>query len=166
MKLLLPALALALGGCPAAPPEDSGEPPVDCTAVWTEFQDGVWLQPQACLAWSPRSEAPMDWYAAASPESGAAGGCTAHCPEEPGWCDGLAGLGGLARWRLPAGEELQDAGFSDPPLDPLDGLLWSRDSNSQAEEMALQIELSTPEALLLAGKDQDGWVRCVADLGT
>ena len=32
------------------------------------------------------------------------------------------------------------------------------------EEAALQADLTTPESTVIAGKDQDGEVRCVADL--
>jgi hypothetical protein len=161
------ALTLLLElGCPltAAPRDDTGSPPVDCPATWTEHEDGVWLQPHACLAMSPRSEAPMDWYTAASPESSTAGGCSAHCAEEPGWCDDLAGLGGIARWRLPSLDELAAVAAAAPPLTPLDGYLWSRDSSPVHEDMASQIDLSQPYQVLLAGKDQEAWVRCVADL--
>jgi hypothetical protein len=160
---LLSAL-LALGCPPSQALDDSGEPAVACPSSWAAGEDGVWLQPHACLGWSPRSDEPMDWYAAASPESAVAGGCSAHCAEEPGWCDSLAGLGGIARWRLPSIEELQVAAETEPPLTPLDGYLWSRDTCAQMEDMAWQIELDNPLLQSAAGKDQDGWARCVADL--
>lgn len=153
-------------GCPgnAAPWDDTGGPAVACPSTWAAHPDGVWLQPHACLAWSPRSEAPMDWYAAASPESATAGGCGAHCAEEPGWCDDLAGLGGIARWRLPSLDELEAVAYAEPPLDPLDGALWSRDSGGPGDELAWQLDLTNPSQQVMAGKDQDAWVRCVADL--
>jgi hypothetical protein len=158
---LLPAL-----GCPEdpGPHDDSNAPAVVCPAAWAEHEEGVWLQPTECLAWSPCSEAPMDWYAATSPESAVAGGCSTHCAEEPGWCGDLHGLGGIARWRLPSLDELEAVAWADPPLTPLEGALWSRDSNPSHEEMASQLDLSQPSQVILAGKDQDAWVRCVADL--
>ena len=134
-----------------------------CPGAWKEHEEGVWLQPSACLAWSPLADGEMDWYAAASPEDAVAGGCAQHCDDEPGYCAGLS-VGGISSWRLPSLDELQAAGHAGPPMDDLEGLLWSRDSSDAAEDMAYQIELDTPEAVLMAGKSQEGLVRCVADL--
>ena len=106
----------------------------------------------------------MSWYDAVSPEAAVAGGCSAHCTDEEGYCSQLGELGGVTGWRLPAIEELQELGFADPPLDPLEGYHWSRDSDVMMEEAALQADLTTPESTVIAGKDQDGEVRCVADL--
>jgi hypothetical protein len=165
--LFLAALSAACGPEQGHPPgsDDTGEPEgILCPSAWTEHDGGVWLQPTACLAWSPRAAEPMDWYAAVSPEEAVAGGCGANCDDDPGYCSELGAVGGLEGWRLPSRSELQDAGFAGPPLEPLDEPLWSRDSSSAMESMALQVDLSTPELELLMGKDQDGQVRCVVDL--
>ncbi len=105
----------------------------------------------------------MDWYAAVSPEDAVAGGCSAHCAEEPGYCAELE-LAGIDSWRLPSKAELEAAGTDASPLEPLDSFLWSRDSVAVAEDMAYQVELEAPEQDFMQGKTQDGWVRCVADL--
>ncbi len=135
-----------------------------CPGSWSEHDDGVWLQPVACLAWSPRAADTMDWYAAVSPDEAVAGGCGTHCDDEPGYCAELGELGDIATWRLPSRSELQDAGFAEPLFDGLEDPLWSRDSSTAMESMAHQVKLSTPELEFQVGKDQDGWVRCVADL--
>ena len=146
--------------------DDSEQPDAlpDCPGAWTEHDDGVWLQPSACLAWSLRAVAPMDWYAAVSPDEAVAGGCGQYCDDEPGYCAQLDAQGGISDWRLPSRRELEGAGESAPPLEPLDEALWSRDSSGAVESMAHQVKLSTPELEYLVGKEQDGWVRCVVDL--
>ncbi len=141
----------------------AGEGLPQCPGTWNEHDDGVWLQPSACLAWSPVASSAMDWYAAASPEDATAGGCAVHCDDQPGYCADLD-TGGIGSWRLPSMDELQDAGFAEPPMEDLVGYLWSRDSSDAAESMAYQNELATPESVFMAGKDQEGLVRCVADL--
>ncbi len=148
------------GGDDTAP---RGELP-DCPGSWTAHDDGVQLQPSACLAWSPRADAAMDWFDAVSPDEAVAGGCGANCSDEPGYCAQLEVLGGIVHWRLPSRGELEAAGQGAPPLEPLEEALWSRDSSTAMESMAHQVKLSTPELEYLVGKDQDGWVRCVADL--
>ncbi len=166
------SLILALSACEPAtdsPPPGGGddtEAPSalpDCPASWSEHDEGIQLQPVACLAWSPRADAAMDWFSAVGPEDAVAGGCGENCSDEPGYCDELE-LAGITSWRLPARLELEVAGESDPPLEPLDEPLWSRDSSTAVESMAHQVKLSTPELEFLVGKDQDGQVRCVADL--
>jgi hypothetical protein len=134
-----------------------------CPSAWTEHEEGVQLQPTACLAWSPRTEEQLDWYEAVGPEDAVAGGCGAHCSDEPGHCDELD-LAGIIDWRVPSVVELEAAASGAPPLEPLDEPLWSRDSVAAAEDMAYQVELDTPELTFTQGKAQDGWLRCVADL--
>ncbi len=172
-KLILLALSSTLAACendPDRPPPggDSDTGPTRelpaCPGSWSEHDDGVWLQPSACLAWSPRADATMDWYAAVSPDEAVAGGCGQHCDDDPGYCAELGPLGGIADWRLPSRRELEDAGESMPPLEPVEEALWSRDSSTAVESMAHQVKLATPELELILGKDQIGWVRCVADL--
>ncbi len=165
--ILLCSLAMACG--------DEGDKPLGgddsaidtalpaCPGAWREHDEGIWLQAHACLAWSPESTASMDWYAAVSPESAVAGGCSTHCDDEPGHCSQLD-TAGITSWRLPSMDELQAAGHDSPPMDDLTDMLWSRDSVDMAEDMAYQMELETPEGVFMAGKDQDGMVRCVADL--
>ena len=177
MPVRRPVLALATlaGMLCACDPEDS-TPPIggddteapgalpDCpSSWWSEHEEGIQLQAAGCLAWSPRAEEAMDWFAAVGPEDAVAGGCGENCSEEPGYCDELV-LAEITSWRLPSVLELEAAGSGKPPLEPLDEPLWSRDSNSAVESMAHQVKLSTPELEYLVGKDQDGWVRCVADL--
>jgi len=171
-RLVALTLSLVLVGCESDDPgpptggddtEATGDLP-DCPGSWAEHDDGVQLQPSACLAWSPRADTSMDWYTAVSPEEAVAGGCGANCSDEPGYCAELGELGGIVSWRLPVRSELEAAGQGSPPLEPLEEALWSRDSSTAVESMAHQVKLSTPELEYLVGKDQDGWVRCVADL--
>lgn len=136
----------------------------DCPASWwSEWDEGIQLQSAGCLAWSPRAGDAMDWFAAVGPEDAVAGGCGSYCSDEPGYCDELE-LAGITSWRLPSKAELEAAGSGEPPLEPLDEALWSRDSLPAVEDMAYQVVLDTPELDFMQGKDQDGWVRCVADL--
>jgi hypothetical protein len=149
-----------VGGDDTAPPETLPECP---TSWWTEWDEGVQLQASGCLAWSPRAEDAMDWFSAVGPEDAVAGGCGSYCSDEPGYCDELD-LAGITSWRLPSKAELEAAGSGEPPLEPLDEALWSRDSLPAAEDMAYQVVLDTTELDFMQGKDQAGWVRCVADL--
>jgi hypothetical protein len=164
--LLLVPFALLLACEPAdSTPEDSGPSSAlpACPGSWSEHEEGVWLQPGACLAWSPRAQEPMDWYQSVGPEDAVAGGCGEHCSDEPGYCDELE-LARIFDWRVPSVVELEAAAVGAPPLAPLDEALWSRDSVAAAEEMAYQVELDTPELTFTQGKAQDGWLRCVADI--
>jgi hypothetical protein len=149
-----------VGGDDTAPPELLP----DCPASWwSEWDEGIQLQAAGCLAWSPRAEDAMDWFSAVGPEDAVAGGCGVYCSDEPGYCDELE-LASIGSWRLPSKAELEAAGSGEPPLEPLEEPLWSRDSSSADESLAHQVKLSTPELTFVVGKDQDGWVRCVADL--
>jgi len=152
------------GGSPGDTGGGSGNDDVGCPNDWEEQTGSVWLQPEACLAWSPRSDQEMDWYQAVSPEEATAGGCSAHCDEDEGYCPQLGTLGGVSGWRLPSYDELDEAAKAYPPMENAEGYLWSRDSDSVMEQMAWQLDLSIPGGHFLAEKEADGWVRCVADL--
>ena len=136
---------------------------IECVDVWGIEDDGVVIQPETCLAWSPISQEQMDWYVAASAEEGELGGCGDNCPEGSGHCATLE-LGGRDDWRLPSFEELKEAAKSDPNIPDVEGKLWTRDTGQGASSNAWVVDLSKAGVWVELGKDDDGiWVRCVSD---
>ena len=101
--ILLASLLLSSVGCddsislPVGGPggSETGQSGPECPSDWRYQDDGVWLQPVACLAWSAQAESSMSWYDAVSPEAAVAGGCSAHCTDEEGYCSQLGELGGV-----------------------------------------------------------------------
>ena len=59
--------------------DDDGAQDAICDEDWNHDEEGVAIQPESCLAWSPVSPETMDWYNAASIEDGEAGGCGSDC---------------------------------------------------------------------------------------
>ena len=135
----------------------------DCPEEW-EAGEGYAVAPATCLAWSDRLVDEMDWYTAASATDASLGGCGSDCAVEgAGACVALDGTAGRQGWRLPSAAELQALAISVPPLDPLDGTLWSRDTDDNMDALAKTIELSQAGSQLSMGKSSDAYVRCVAD---
>ena len=142
---------------------NSGPNPDDCMDSWTIQAEGVAIQPEACIAWSPPSEDGMNWYEAASVDDGELGGCGDDCPDGAGYCATLA-LNGKNDWRLPSLEELKDAAMSQPDIPDMDGKLWSRKSGQGSTSNAWVVDLGQPGLWLELPKDDDGiYVRCVSD---
>lgn len=181
---LLPALfafacgekgtALPIGGSSSGPDDTasaSGDSDADgtgdtvCDEVWNHNEDGVAVQPEVCVVWSPISLETMTWYDAASLAEGEAGGCGSDCPPDAeGYCDTLEDLGGRSDWRLPTKRELMDAAQSLPQIPDVDGRLWTRDSSDGATGNAWTVDLSRPGSAMSLGKDDDGIaVRCISD---
>lgn len=135
----------------------------DCPEEW-EAGAGYAVDPATCLAWSDRLTDEMDWYTAASPTDASLGGCGSDCAVEGvGVCVALDGAADRQGWRLPSAAELQALAISAPPLDPLDGKLWSRDTDDNMDGLAKTVELSQAGSQLSLGKTSDAYVRCVAD---
>jgi len=144
--------------------DDGGQEAI-CDDVWNLDDEGVAIQPESCLAWSPIALESMDWYNAASIEDGEAGGCGTDCPSEAEtFCTTLEGLGGRSDWRLPSKRELMDAAQAGPNIPDLDGRLWSRDTASGATGLAWTVDLSRAGSSMSMSKEDDGvWARCVSD---
>jgi hypothetical protein len=144
---------------------DEGDQESICDEDWNHDADGVAIQPESCLAWSPLSLETMDWYTAASIEDGEAGGCGSDCPSETdSFCTTLDGLGGRVDWRLPSKRELMDAAQAAPTIPDLDGRLWSRDTASGATGNAWTVDLGRAGSSMSMSKEDDGvWARCVSD---
>lgn len=161
-RLLLLAGLLAGGGCGEGGDADRGNwsgdggesgdsgseggEEGDCSGTWEQESSGAWVEPGACLAWSPLSESEMDWYTAEDSGSG--------------YCATLELDGGP--WRLPSLDELSAAALDDPPLEPLDVWLWSADEDANMDDMAWQVNLDRPKSAMAAGMSQPASVRCVA----
>jgi len=144
---------------------DEGDQESICDEDWNHDEEGVAIQPESCLAWSPLSPESMDWYTAASIEDGEAGGCGSDCPtESESFCTTLNGLGGRNDWRLPSKRELMDAAQASPNIPDLEGRLWSRDTASGATGNAWTVDLSRAGSTMSMSKEDDGvWARCVSD---
>ena len=143
--------------------QDDGSAPVDCGDEWSVVEDGIALQPENCLSWSPLSLESMDWYSAASVEDGELGGCESDCPEGDGHCTTLE-LGGRSSWRLPSFNELKEAARSGPNIPDMDAKLWSRDTGQGAPGNAWVVDLSQAGFYVELDKEDDGiWVRCVSE---
>jgi len=138
-------------------------PDIDCVDVWGIEDNGIVIQPETCLAWSPLSTDKMDWFAAASAEEGELGGCGDDCPDGAGYCASLE-LGDRTSWRLPSFDELKDAALSDPNIPDVDAKLWSRDTGQGTSGNAWVVDLSRAGFWIELSKDDSGiWVRCVSD---
>ena len=136
--------------------------PTDCDDTWRVQGEGVVIQPEACIAWSPPSFEGMDWYAAASVEDGERGGCGSDCPEGDGYCATLS-LDGRTNWRLPSLDELKNAALSQPEIPDVDGKLWSHKSGQGSTENAWVVDLGQPGLWLEIPKSDDAiGVRCVS----
>ncbi len=168
------ASSLPLGGTASsgddtgsgAPDGDGdGGPDTVCDETWNHNEEGVSIQPEVCLAWSPLSLETMTWYDAASREEGEEGGCGSDCPtDEEGHCDTLSGLDERTDWRLPSKRELMDAAQTSPEIPDVDGRLWTLDSMSGATGNAWTVDLGRPGSAMSLGKDDDSIrVRCVSD---
>jgi hypothetical protein len=126
---------------------------VACDTSWSE-SNGVSVDPITCLGWSSRSTAQMTWHDAVS-----AAETSSSDASETDYCADLS-EGGRDDWRLPDVETLEDISRRSPPLEPLDGNLWSTSSDS-VDELAWTVELSNPGLALLLGKDSEAYVRCI-----
>jgi hypothetical protein len=144
-----------------APTEE--DPAIDCVDVWGIEEDGISIQAETCLAWSPLSLDTMDWYEAASTEEGELGGCGTDCPDGVGYCAALD-LGGRMDWRLPSFDELKEGAMSDPNIPDMDAKLWSRDTGSGTAGNAWVVNLNRAGFWVELNKDDAGIsVRCVSD---
>jgi len=147
---------------------DAGEgtddgPVIACEDDWTVGADGISVQPESCLAWSPLSLDPMSWYEAASEAEGELGGCGSDCPEGDGYCATI-GFAERNNWRLPSFDELKDAAKTDPNIPDVDAKLWSRETGQGAAGNAWVVNLSKAGIWLELDKEDDGiWIRCVSD---
>ncbi len=139
---------------------DDGNSGVSCGEVWTTNSDDVSVQPNNCLQWSTRSSDKMNWYAAASPEDGAAGNCGTDCPQAgDGHCENFG-----PTWRLPSVDEIKSAAQTQPDINNVDGWLWSRDTSSSQPELALTADLSRGGTGFEKDKtSSEAWVRCVSN---
>ena len=151
----IPLLALLLG-CDAddgftdtAPGSHAA---IACEPSWTEV-DGIQVDPSTCLGWSSRSTETMTWHDAVS-----AAEATGDESEQD-YCADLA-EGGRDDWRLPDVLTLEKLSTRGPPLEPLDGLLWSATPDT-VDTLAWTVELSNPGLSLLLGKDDEAYVRCI-----
>jgi hypothetical protein len=148
-------LVVLLTGCTDDAPADTAEPhaSIACEMSWSEV-GGIAVDPVTCLGWSSRSEEPMTWHDAVS-----AAETTSEDASQTDYCADLS-EGGRDDWRLPDVETLESLSKRSPPLEPLDGDLWSRSSDT-IDELAWTVELSNPGLSLLLGKDDEAYVRCI-----
>ena len=151
------------GGTSTVPPggnNDNGTSSFNCPSEWTE-QDGYAIDPVTCLAWSP-IERDIDWYEAVNPSQANSGGCSDHCDNNDiNYCADLT-LGGISSWRLPSFDELKDLSLRSPPLEDLDGDLWSYTSDAQ-DGTAWTVNLFQSGMFFTLEKDSLAAARCVAE---
>jgi hypothetical protein len=153
----LPFAAALLLGCTDKVTDDTAtetHASIACDTSWSEV-NGIAVDPITCLGWSSQSGAEMTWHDAVS-----AGETTSEDASATDYCADLS-EGGRDDWQLPDVETLEDLSKRSPPLDPLDGHLWSASSDS-VDDLAWTVELSNPGLALLLGKDDEVYVRCIA----
>ena len=134
---------------------------VECAESWEQAEEGYWLDPTACVAWSPLSDT-LNWFEAVSSSEASTGGCDQICDldEAVNYCADLS-LGGLS-WRTPSIAELKDVTTRNPPFSNLDADLWSRDSDP-LDELAWTANAEQPGMEISLDKTGLANVRCIAD---
>jgi hypothetical protein len=118
---------------------DTEESSEDCPSEWTE-EDGFWLDPSLCVAWSERSSG-VTWNDAKS------------------YCSSLS-AGDRNDWGLPTGAELNDLAIRNPPFSELEGDLWS--STIDSTGLINTVNLEQPGMTILLDPDAVGFVRCIS----
>ena len=158
----LPLIAALLHGCSdGRPAEDTAEDTaednnaaINCEMSWSEV-NGIQVDPITCLGWSVRSAVVMTWHEAVS------AGETSHTDDsETDYCADLS-EGGRDDWRLPDAATLENLSTRAPPLDELDGDLWSTTTDTALDDLAWTVELSNPGLSLLLSKDSETYARCI-----
>ena len=133
---------------------------LECPDRWETNENGIWVDPVTCSAWSPLSSA-QTWHEVVSSDEANTGGCNDFCDAEPAinYCSQLD-LGGLS-WKTPSIEQLKDIVIRQPPFDNLDYDLWSLDSDP-VDEMAWTVNAEQPGMEISLYKTSQAYVRCIA----
>ena len=133
---------------------------IECPERWEEDENGVWIDPVNCSAWSPLSPA-TNWHEVVSNNEAEAGGCDEFCDAEPdiNYCAQLD-IAGLS-WRTPSIDQLKDIVNRQPPFVEIDYDLWSRDSDP-VDEMAWTANAYQPGMEVSIYKTSQAYVRCIA----
>jgi hypothetical protein len=114
----------------------------DCDDEWV-LEDGVWVDPVLCIAWSSKSTT-VNWQEASE-----------YC--------GSNTEAGVTNWIVPSLEELEDMSLRLPPFDDLDGDLWSTDVDSNSG-LVWTVNLAQPGMTILLEPGSSSFVRCVGQL--
>lgn len=141
------------------PSDDSVSTGIDCQMSWTE-ENGLWIDPKLCVAWSSKSDW-MTWFEAVG---------SADIPwanesfdeSSTNYCADLQ-EGGLKNWRVPTLTELKDMSIRTPPFEDLADELWTS-TMDQGSNLMWTINLEQPGMELLLAPDEMAAVRCVHDL--
>ena len=151
----LPLLSVLLGCAGSDDPADTAaisHASIACETSWSEV-GGIQVDPISCLGWSSRSAETMSWHDAVSAAE------TSADESERDYCAELS-EGGRDDWRLPDVTTLEKLSTRSPPLEPLDGNLWSATSDT-VDTLAWTVDLSNPGLSLLLGKEDEAHVRCI-----
>ena len=112
---------------------------IDCPSEWTE-ENGVWLDPSLCIAWSNRSSSLFTW------------------DEANDYCDSLS-EGGFSDWKLPTITQLTDVSMRYNPFEEQEGDLWS--STLDQTGLVETTNLEQPGMTILLDKSAGAFVYCV-----
>ena len=135
---------------------------ISCPDAWTEGEDGIWLDPFACAAWSPASDT-ITWHEAVSSAEATQGGCDSVCDEDTAsnYCSDLT-IGGYSNWRVPDIAEIESLATREPPFESIIHDLWSLNSDSM-DNLAWTANIDQPGMSVLLEKSSAANVRCIAD---
>ncbi len=114
-------------------------PQIECPSSWTE-ENGIWLDPSLCVAWSNRASSSMNW------------------DDANDYCNGLS-EGGFSEWTLPTIGQLTDLAVREHPLEEVEGDLWS--STLDQTGLIETTNLMQPGMTILLDKSSSAFVYCV-----
>jgi len=112
----------------------------DCKTSW-EQQNGLWIDPNLCAAWSSKSTL-LNWEDALS------------------YCLSLE-EGSITNWQMPSFDDLQDMSLRNPPFEDLDGELWTTFEDTTSGTIKT-INLSNAGSTWLIPKNNQAYVRCIS----